>query len=370
LYPNKQINFFSTDEKQALCRTSPASSLLKGHLKMQFDSGVRELKGIFFEYVDDPLIDYAYSGTSNKLKIPKGVPAGGIKITVVGKNFQHIQSPKMYVYYQQKMFLSQCEVKSNSEMVCDSPYIEAENSQLDPDRPSLLEYGFEMDDVTGVQNLTSKNKDKFHSFELYPNPEYLKFEEDVKYYKSEYLTINGRNLDRACKESDVIVRIGSGLCNITSLSRQQLTCRPPVEPHETDMPEVIVYIGNNLQFTIGVLSYASPTLISNLSRNAIIGASVGVVILLIVFIGLLIAYKKKTSESNRVLKNMQEQMDILELRVAAECKEAFAELQTEMTDLTSEYFLMLDFQSKTHILLNFHHQRNLFWRLQICYKFI
>ncbi|MCL4117747.1 UNVERIFIED_CONTAM: hypothetical protein GTU68_062946 [Idotea baltica] len=33
---------------------------------------------------------------------------------------------------------------------------------------------------------------------------------------------------------------------------------------------------------------------------------------------------------------MQEQMDILELRVAAECKEAFAELQTEMTDLTSD----------------------------------
>lgn len=51
---------------------------------------------------------------------------------------------------------------------------------------------------------------------------------------------------------------------------------------------------------------------------------------------LLIAYKKKTSESNRVLKNMQEQMDILELRVAAECKEAFAELQTEMTDLTGD----------------------------------
>ena len=37
-----------------------------------------------------------------------------------------------------------------------------------------------------------------------------------------------------------------------------------------------------------------------------------------------------------MLKNMQEQMDILELRVAAECKEAFAELQTEMTDLTGD----------------------------------
>lgn len=73
-----------------------------------------------------------------------------------------------------------------------------------------------------------------------------------------------------------------------------------------------------------------------LSRNALFGVSAGIVILLLVFIALVIAYRKKTSESNRVLKNMQEQMDILELQVAAECKEAFAELQTEMGDLTGD----------------------------------
>ncbi|CAH1393499.1 unnamed protein product [Nezara viridula] len=109
----------------------------------------------------------------------------------------------------------------------------------------------------------------------------------------------GQHLDRACQELDVVVRIGSSYCNVTSLSRQQLTCRPPVEqppvledntnPEEDTLPQVIV-----------------------------------------------IAYRRKSTESNRVLKNMQEQMDILELRVAAECKEAFAELQTEMTDLTQD----------------------------------
>lgn len=59
-------------------------------------------------------------------------------------------------------------------------------------------------------------------------------------------------------------------------------------------------------------------------------------LIVLVFIAFLIAYRRKSTESNRVLKNMQEQMDILELRVAAECKEAFAELQTEMTDLTGD----------------------------------
>lgn len=69
---------------------------------------------------------------------------------------------------------------------------------------------------------------------------------------------------------------------------------------------------------------------------------------LVFFVGLVIAYRKKTSESNRVLKNMQEQMDFLELQVAAECKEAFAELQTEMgdlTDLTSGGIPFLDYRT-------------------------
>lgn len=52
-----------------------------------------------------------------------------------------------------------------------------------------------------------------------------------------------------------------------------------------------------------------------------IGVIVGIVILVFIFIAFLIAYRRKSTESNRVLKNMQEQMDILELRVAAECKE-------------------------------------------------
>lgn len=41
-----------------------------------------------------------------QLKIPKGIPAGGIKISVVGKNLAYIQNPQMYVYHDNKMFTS------------------------------------------------------------------------------------------------------------------------------------------------------------------------------------------------------------------------------------------------------------------------
>lgn len=229
---NLPCEILSADETQALCRTSPSKNAkFSGKLRMEFDNGKREFDVDMFEYVDDPTIEYATSGPSGQLKAPKGIPAGGIKILVVGNQFDSIQKPNMYVYYDDKMFLSQCEVTSVREMLCDSPTIDADNSKLDADNPTKLEYGFRMDNVAGVQNLTMQHQ---NPFELYPNPVYYPFEESVKYFKSEYLTINGRNLDRASRETDVMVTIGDSICNITSLSRQQLTCRPPMEASDSN----------------------------------------------------------------------------------------------------------------------------------------
>lgn len=56
-----------------------------------------------------------------------------------------------------------------------------------------------MDDVPSVRNLS--HSPNFPKFLLYPDPVYEKFDEEVKYYKSDYLTINGINLDRACQVS-------------------------------------------------------------------------------------------------------------------------------------------------------------------------
>lgn len=96
-------------------------------------------------------------------------------------------------------------------------------------------------------------------------------------------------------------------------------------------------VGGNLKYTIGKLSYASlQGITSPLTNTTMLAVVVVVVLVLLIFLGFLIAYRRKSTESSRVLKNMQEQMDILELRVAAECKEAFAELQTEMTDVTGD----------------------------------
>ncbi|XP_068154229.1 plexin A3 isoform X1 [Drosophila tropicalis] len=327
----------SADSSQAICRTSPSPGIIEGRLKMSFDNGPREFNDYNFRYVLDPTVDHVSSGPSGQIKVPKGIPAGGIRISVTGTQFTSIQNPSIYVFYKGEMYASQCRVQSDTEMECASPIIEADSQNLDAENPTLLEYGFLMDNVLRVQNLSKTHN---NHFELYPNPEYFVFEERVKYFKSEYLTINGRNLDRACKESDVQVKIGNGYCNITSLSRQQLTCRPPTEAAAASDgpggPEVVVRIGSSLEYRIGILSYETSNIILDWGENVVFGVIASIVILLLIFVALLVAYKKKSSESNRVLRNMQEQMDILELRVAAECKEAFAELQTEMTDLTGD----------------------------------
>ena len=309
---------------------------------MVFDKGTRVLKGRKFEFVEDPKIDYADSGNNGVRKVPKGIPSGGINITVVGANFNYIQDPEIYIIFQEKRYTGPCTVVDNKKMYCQSPKIKApvtwRNSE-NPD-PIRVDFGFHMDEVKRVQNLSRVLNSQVL---IYPDPEFESFTEEggIKYYKSDYLTLNGKNLNRASQETDMRVRIGSKYCNVTSLSLNQLTCKPPEDQPPAlingredydEYPEVVVMIGNNLEYKIGKLSYSFGGE-GQLPKPIMIGVAVGAGVLLFIVIGILILYRRKSTESSRVLKNMQEQMDVLELRVAAECKEAFTELQTEITEL-------------------------------------
>lgn len=247
-------SIISTEVNETLCVTSASKAPMKGVLSMTFDGGIRQYNG-YFEYVKDPTIQSVESGSTGQVKIPKGIPAGGIRISVTGTNLAYIMNPQMYVYHDGKTFVSRCNVNSNENMYCLSPAVEVpEHVTMDSENPLRLEYGFRMDNVTGVQNLSQQTTQPFL---LFPNPIYEMFEEEVKYYKSDYLTINGQNLERASQESDVVVQIGNSFCNVTSLSRQQLTCKPPLaQPpaidengisNKQELPEVVVIVGGKLR---------------------------------------------------------------------------------------------------------------------------
>ncbi|CAG7720399.1 unnamed protein product [Allacma fusca] len=328
----------SKEANRIQCRSGRSMKTGKWHVVIKFDQRERIYEP-GFTYVDNPVIQL------DKDKPLRGIPAGGINITVEGRNFDVVQEPFIYVMYNGTSYSGPCNISSNETMFCLTPKVGEEDLPFsDPDGKDgmRLQYGFILDTVdTGVQNLSEENK----SFHLFPNPQYDQFEEKIKKYKSDYLTINGRNLNTGSDESDLIVLIGNSVCNVTSLSKNQLTCKPP--PHQppdvgedgrldsSRPPTVMVKIGKNLAYEIGRLRYdhISPV---EFPQKVMYIMIAGGVVLLIIFIIILIAYRRKSTENNRVLKNMQEQMDVLELRVAAECKEAFAELQTEMTDLTGD----------------------------------
>ena len=119
--------------------------------------------------------------------------------------------------------------------------------------------------------------------------------------------------------------------------------------HQTydQLPAVIVGVGKRFNKTLGFMSYDSSSSGSffffssgsssgALYKHVFIAIVVAICFLFVVVVVILILYRRKSTESSRVLKTMQEQMDVLELRVASEAKEAFAELQTEITDITAE----------------------------------
>ena len=47
------------------------------------------------------------------MKVPKGIPSGGINITVVGTNFNYIQDPAIYVLHNNSRHTGKCKVKEN-----------------------------------------------------------------------------------------------------------------------------------------------------------------------------------------------------------------------------------------------------------------
>uniref|UniRef100_A0AAV2LZF0 Plexin A n=1 Tax=Knipowitschia caucasica TaxID=637954 RepID=A0AAV2LZF0_KNICA len=145
------------------------------------------------------------------------------------------------------------------------------------------------------------------------------------------LSLQGRNLVPSAPggvKLNYSVLIGDTPCSVT-VSESQLLCEPP---NLTGQYKVMVQVGG-LHVSPGSVHIMSDSL---LTLPAIVSIAAGGGLLLIIVILVLIAYKRKSRENDLTLKRLQMQMDNLESRVALECKEAFAELQTDINELTSD----------------------------------
>lgn len=280
----------------------------------------------------------------------KGIPSGGIDVYVAGYNFSVIAQPLIYVELNGTRYNNTCEMLSDTQLKCKSPAVppnlfnfptSLSSSLLGQTPPDYvqLDFGFIMDDVRSVQDLSKRTNSPFEKFLMYKEPEVFLFheEDNIRYLKSERLDINGRYFNGLLNSDNIYIQIGTATCNVTSIEPNRISCRPPpTQPKPLasaaslsyganypynknlpNLPEVIVSFGGNHNITLGLLSYELPSgQISDIPKPLLYLILFSSLVLIVIVIIILIAYKRKSNESSRVLKTIQEQMDVLELRVA------------------------------------------------------
>uniref|UniRef100_A0A8C2Z9J8 Plexin A1 n=1 Tax=Cyclopterus lumpus TaxID=8103 RepID=A0A8C2Z9J8_CYCLU len=243
-----------------------------------------------------------------------GPLSGGTRITIEGS---HLNAGSA---------VFNCTVVNNTVMVCLAPSVAGSDKVFSESGSSPDEVGFVMDAVRSVLVVNE-------TFSYHPDPvfEPLSPSGVLELKPSSPLILKGRNLIPAAPGNarlNYTVLIGDTPCVLT-LSESQLLCE---WPNLTGEHKVTVRVGG-FEYSPGTLQIYSDSL---LTLPAIIGIGGGGGLLLLVIIVVLIAYKRKSRDADRTLKRLQLQMDNLESRVALECKEAFAELQTDIHELTQE----------------------------------
>ncbi|XP_041744615.1 plexin-A1 isoform X2 [Coregonus clupeaformis] len=311
-------SFERRSAREIVCVT-PAGQT-PGGTPVMVDINSAELRNpeVKFNYTEDPTI--------LKIEPDWSIASGGTLLTITGTNLATIKEPKMRAKYGKAQSVNNCTVLNNTVMVCLAPSVAVSEKGFSETGSGPDEIGFIMDNVhtTLVVNET---------FSFYPDPviEPLSSTGLLELKPSSPLILKGKNLIPAAPGNSRLnytVLIGDTPCVLT-LSESQLLCE---WPNLTGEHKVTVRVGG-FEYSPGTLQIYSDSL---LTLPTIIGIGGGGGLLLLVIIGVLIAYKRKSRDADRTLKRLQLQMDNLESRVALECKEAFAELQTDIHELTQE----------------------------------
>ncbi|XP_072305639.1 plexin-A1 isoform X2 [Eucyclogobius newberryi] len=311
-------HFKKRNAREIVCVT-PAG-LASGSVSVLVDIDDAELRNpeVKFNYTEDP--------TVLKIEPDWSIASGGTLLTVSGTNLATIREPKIRAKYGQAESFHNCTVYNNSVMVCLAPSVADSELGFAETGTGPDEIGFYMDNVNALVVVNE-------TFSYYPDPvfEPLSPTGILELKPTSPLILKGRNLIPAAPGNNRLnytVLIGETPCVLT-LSESQLLCE---WPNLTGQHKVTIRAGG-FEYSPGTLHIYADSL---LTLPAIIGIGGGGGLLLLVIIAVLIAYKRKSRDADRTLKRLQLQMDNLESRVALECKEAFAELQTDIHELTQE----------------------------------
>ncbi|XP_052338338.1 plexin-A2-like [Oncorhynchus keta] len=319
LFGNQTCEFYGRTMTEIVCYSAPSLTGV-GSVQISVSVDRAQVKeSLSFDYIEDP--------TVQRIEPEWSIASGHTPLMVTGTHLDVVQEPRMRVKYGGRESVNVCKVLNTTSMNCFAPSLVAEY------RPGLDtvkhadEFGFIFNNV---QTLLVYNKTIFL---YYPNPyfEPLSTNGVLEQKPGSPIILKGRNLVPHASggvKLNYTVLIGETPCSVT-VSETQLLCEPP---NLTGQYKVMVQVGG-LHVSPGSVNILSDSL---LTLPAIVSIAAGGGLLLIIVILVLIAYKRKSRENDLTLKRLQMQMDNLESRVALECKEAFAELQTDINELTSD----------------------------------
>ncbi|XP_066912178.1 plexin-A4-like isoform X2 [Clytia hemisphaerica] len=291
------------------------------------------LQGQTFKYEKNPSVFRLYT---NKRNIhPKFITGGGQVFIVEGARFNIIQNVKIIFSTKSPLKLATfevvCEINQEEKVICLTPNVT--EVAISNKRSSF--------DISTDIQLDGYSQD-FDEIQVLPDPLFHKFEDGVRIVKTDDLILTGEYLETIASE-DVKVNIAGIPCKVTDLDRRLVCTIPPesevlaASPYINKAPIQVLVGKGGLTYDLGFVQFFSPE--DNEEQiKLIIGLTVGALFLILLIIVIACVYmrirrKKRDRENDE---QVRLRMDRMESQYARECKEAFAEYQTEITDLTHD----------------------------------
>ncbi|KAM8755047.1 plexin-D1 [Acanthopagrus schlegelii] len=279
-----------------------------------------------YTYEKNPTISYIHP--------KKSYLSGGRTITVTGQGFDLVQSVTMEV---PGIGQTRCSVVSNSMITCPSHASSQSQQTLVQFILNDVPYTGDSPSSTDSEAEEEEEEGEPHKghflLEYVEDPQFFTANKEklIKHHPGEPLTliINKGPSDLELVPEEYSVMIGSYPCNISFHNDQLFHCTIDglLSSSEGELP-VTVQVGN-FRHTIAKVQLGG-------SELAIVVSIVVCCVMLLVCTVALVVYCTKSRRAERYWQKTLLQMEEMESQIREEIRKGFAELQTDMTDLTKE----------------------------------
>ncbi|NXJ68739.1 PLXD1 protein, partial [Rostratula benghalensis] len=325
---SKQCTDLSRNASTITCTMPSAELTTAVRVCVQFENRSCASYNITFKYEKNPVI--------SDINPKKSQISGGRIITLEGRGFELVQNVSMVVRGIGREQTS-CRVHTDTVITCPSP---AASNVTVGSKPAPVDFYLNgrlyADDRPALDEEMYPEEalhiSKF-SLEYYADPQFFtaKKEKWIKHHPGEPLTlvIHKEPDNLGLESNEYQVKIGLISCEIQIVSDKVIHCsvNESLSTSERQLP-VTIQVGK-FNYTIAMLHLGG-------GETAIIVSIVICSILLVLSVVALFVFCTKSRRAERYWQKTLLQMEEMESQIREEIRKGFAELQTDMTDLTKE----------------------------------